>query len=87
MSDAMGSKNTSKTFSTEFSTVRSSRKSQLFRLGPPRRKLSRKKWSRKCFFDCVRMPDGLQSKNTVFDQEKNECVRNGVRCVCIKLWI
>ena len=47
MSDAMGSKNSCKTFSTEFFDWQIQSKSQVFRLDSPVGKLSRKKLSRK----------------------------------------
>ena len=48
--DAIGSKNTCKTFSTEFSTGGSSRTSRVIRLDPPVGILSRKKLGRKSPF-------------------------------------
>ena len=50
MGDAIGSKNTCKTFRQSFSTGGSSRKSRVFRLDPPVGILSRKKLSRKSPF-------------------------------------
>ena len=64
MSDAIGSKNTCKTFSTEFSTGRS----RLFRLDPPVGFLSRKILVEKAFFRLRKKAQfGLQSKKAVFD--------------------
>ena len=50
MIDAIGSKDTCKTFRLSFSTGGSSRKSGVFRLDPPVGILSRKKLSRKRLF-------------------------------------
>ena len=70
MSDAIGSKNTCKTFSTEFFDWRiQSKKSSCSTGSASRNSQSKKVESKMPFFDCVRKPDlfGLQSKKAVFD--------------------
>ena len=58
MSDAIGSKNTCKTFSTEFFDWRIQSKKSSFSTGSASRdSLSKKVESKKPFFDCVRTPD------------------------------
>ena len=71
MSDAIGSKNTYKTFSTEFFDwrIQSKKKSSFSTGSASRNSQSKKVESKKPFFDCVRKPDlgFIQSKKVVFD--------------------
>ena len=69
MSDAIGSKNTCKTFSTEFFDWRiQSKKSSFFTGSASRNSQSKKVESKTPFFDCVRKPDlGFQSIKAFFD--------------------
>ena len=67
MGDAIGSKNTRKTFSTEFSTGSASRNSQ-----------SKKVESNTPFFNCVRKPDLGFSRKRPFSTDKSNCIRNGL---------
>ena len=71
MSDAMGSRNACKAFSTggksSFSTGPASRNSQ-----------SKKVESKKPFFDSVRKPDLGFSPKRPFSTEKPDCIRNGL---------
>ena len=66
MSDAIGSKNTCKTFRLSFSTGSASRNSQ-----------SKKVESKKPFIDCIRKPDLGLSRKRPFSTDKSDCIRNG----------
>ena len=79
-----------KLFRLSFSTGRSSRKCQVFRLDPPVGNIqskksnfstgspSRKTQSKKPFFDCVRKPDLGFSGKRPFSTDKSDCVRNAL---------
>ena len=69
-----GLKNTCKLFRLSFSTGRSSRICQVFRLDPPAGQPSRKKLS---FFDCVRQPGS--SRKGRFRRDKFDRVINSLR--------
>ena len=73
MNDAIGSKNTCKTFfdrvlKSSFSTGSASRNAQ-----------SKKVESKKPFFDCVRKLDLGFSRKGPFSTDKSACIRNGLR--------
>ena len=79
MSDAMGSKNRCRTFSTEFFDGEIQSKKSRFSTGSPSRKTqSKKNESKKPFFDCVRKPDLGFSRKRPFSTDKSDCVRNGL---------
>ena len=79
MSDAIGSKNTCKTFSTEFFDWRIQSKKSSFSTGPASRNSQPKKVeSKKPFFDCVRKPDWGFSRKRPFSTDKSDCIRNGL---------
>ena len=85
MGDAIGSKSTCKTFSTEFFDWRiQSKKSNLstgssFSTGSAsRNSQSEKVESKKPFFDCVRKPDVGFSRKKPFSTDKSDCIRNGL---------
>ena len=74
-----------KLFRLSFSTDRSSRKSQVFRLDAPVGKLDRKTLSRKSqpfksqsFYDFVREPDFGFSRKRPFSTDQSDCIRNGL---------
>ena len=75
MSDAIGSKNTCKTFSTEFFDWRVQSKKSTFSTGGSQ---SKKVESKKPFFDCVRKPDLGFSRKRPFSTDKSDCIRNGL---------
>ena len=80
MSDAIGSKNTYKTFSTEFFDCRIQSKKLSFSTGSAsRNSQSKKVESKKPFSDCVRMPDLGFSRKRPFSTDKSDCIRNGLR--------
>ena len=74
----MGSKNSVKLFRLSFSTDRSSRKSQVFRLDPPVGTQLEKVELKKPFFGCVRKPDLGFSRKRPFSTDKSDCIRNGL---------
>ena len=86
MSDAIGSKNTCTTFSTEFFDW--SRKSRVFRLeskkssfstgSASRNSQSKKVESKKPVFDCVRKPDLGFSRKRPLSTDKSDCIINGL---------
>ena len=80
MSDALGSKNTCKTFSTEFFDWRVQSKKSSFSTGSAsRNSQSKKVESKKPFFDCVGKPNlGLSGKRP-FSTDKSDCIRNGLK--------
>ena len=79
MSDAMGSENRCKTFSTEFFDWRIQSKKTTSSTGSPNRKTQLKKVrSKKPFFNCVRKPDLGFSRKRLFSTDKSDCVRNGL---------
>ena len=79
MSDAIGSKNTCKTFSTEFFDWRIQSKNSTFLTGSANRNSQSKKVeSKKPFFDCVRKPDLSFSRRRPFSTVKSYCIRNGL---------
>ena len=71
MSDAIGSKNTCKTFSTELFDWRIQSKMTSF-------SQSKKDESKKPFFDCVRKPYWGFSRKRPFSTDKSDCVINGL---------
>ena len=73
MSDAIGSKNTCKTFSTEVSTEFASRNSQ-----------SKNVESKKPFLDCVTKPDLGFSRKRPYSTGKSDCIRNGFTTVIVE---
>ena len=80
MGDAIGSKNTCKTFSTEFFYWRIQSKKSSFSIGSAsRNSQSKKVESKKPFFDCVRKPDLGFSRKRPFPTDKSDCMRNGLR--------
>ena len=85
MGDAIGSKNTCKTFSTEFFDWRKriQSKNSTFSTGSAsRNSQSKKVESKKPFFDCVKKPDLGVSRKRPFSTEKSDCIRNGLREKC-----
>ena len=79
MSDAIGSKNTCKTFSTELFGWRIQSKKSSFSTGSAsRNSQSKKVESRKPVFDCVRKPDLGFSRKRPFSIDKFDCIRNGL---------
>ena len=79
MGDAIGSKNTCKTFSTEFFDWRIQSKNSTFSTGSAsRNSQSNKVESKKPFFDCVRKPDLGFSRKRPFSTDKSDCIRNGL---------
>ena len=79
MSDAIGSKNTCKTFSTDFFDWRIQSKKSSFSTGSSsRNSQSKKVESKKPFFDRVRKPDLVLSRKRPFSTDKSDCTRNGV---------
>ena len=79
MGDAIGSKNTCKTFSTEFFDWRMQSKKSSFSTGSAsRNSQSKKVESKKPFFDCVRKPDLGFSRKIPFSTDKSDCIRNGL---------
>ena len=86
MSDAIGSKNTCKTFSTELSDRRIQSKKSSFSTGSASRNpQSQKIESKKPFFDCIRKPDLGFSRNRPFSTDKSDCIRNGLT-LCFFNW-
>ena len=80
MSDAIGSRNTYKTLSTEFFDWRIQSKKSSFSTGSAsRNSQSKKVESKKPFFDCVRKPDLGFSRKRPFSTDKSDCIRNGLR--------
>ena len=67
-----------KLFRLSFSTDRSSRKSQVFRLDPPVGKTQSKKIESKKV-DCIRKLDLGFSRKRPFSTDKSDCIRNGLR--------
>ena len=79
MSDAIGSKNTCETSSTEFFDWRiQSKKSSFSTLSASRNSQSKIVDSKKPFFDCVRKPDLGFSRKRPFSTDKYDCIRNGL---------
>ena len=77
--DAIGSKSTCKTFSTEIFDWRiQSKKSSFFTGSASRSSQSKKVKSNKPFFDCVRKPDLGFSRKRPFSTDKSDCIRNGL---------
>ena len=77
--DAIGSKNTCKTFSTEFFDWRiQSTKSSFSTGSASRNSQSKKVESKKPFFDCVRKPDLGFSRKRPLSTDKSDCIRNGL---------
>ena len=82
MSDAIGSKNTCKTFSNEFFDWGIQPKKSSFSTGSAsRNSQSKKVESKKLFYDCVRKPDSGFSPKRPFSTDKSDCIRNGLRVV------
>ena len=77
MSDAIGSRNTCKTFSTEFFDWRIQSKKSSFSTGFA----SRTSQSKKLFFDCVRKPDLGFSRKRPFSTDKSDCKRNSLKAI------
>ena len=75
MGDVIGSKNTCRTFSTEFFD---SKKSSFSTGSASRNSQSKKVESKKPFFDCVRKPDLSFSPKRPFSTDKSDCIRNGL---------
>ena len=84
MNDAIGSKNTCKTFSTEFFGWRIQRiqsNNSTFLTGSASRiSQSKKVESKKPFFDCVREVDLGFSRKRPFSTDKSDRIRNGLIC-------
>ena len=79
MSDAIGSKNTCRTFSTDFSDWRiQSKKSSFSTESASRNSQPKKVESEKLFFDCARKPDLGFSRKRPFSTDKSDCIRNGL---------
>ena len=79
MNDAIGSKNTCKTFSNEFFDWRIRSKKSSFSTGSASRdSQSKKVESKKPFVDCVRKLDLGFSRKRPFSTDKSDCIRNGV---------
>ena len=72
----IGSKNTCKTFSSEFFDWSQSKKSS-FSTGSA----SRNSQSKKPFFDCVKKPDLGFIRKRPFSTDKSDCVRNGLTSI------
>ena len=93
ISDAIGSKNTYKTSSTEFLDRRIQSKKSTFSIGSAsRNSQSRKVESEKPFYDCVRKPNLGFSPKRQFSTDKCDCIRNGLttfsifrQFLCLKL--
>ena len=80
MSDAIGSKNTCKTLSTEFFDWSIQSKKSSFSTGSAsRNSQSKKVESKKPIFDRVRKPDLGFSRKRPFSTDKSDCIRNGLR--------
>ena len=80
INDAIGSKNTCKTFWTKFFEWRVQSKNSSFSTGSAsRNSQSKKVESKKPFFDCVRKLDLGFSRKRSFSTDKSDCVRNGLR--------
>ena len=79
MGDAIGEKNTCKTFSTEFFDRRIEKLSSFSTVSASRNFQSKKVESKKPFFDCVRKPDLGFSRKRPFSTDKSDCIRNGLR--------
>ena len=78
MGDAIGSKSTCKTFSTEFFDCRIQSKKSSFSTGIASRNYQSKKVeSKKPFFDCA-MPYLGFSRKRPLSTTKSECIRNGL---------
>ena len=85
MGDAIGPKNTCKTFSTEFFDWSIQSKKSSFTTGSAsRNSQSKKVESKKPFFDCVRRPDLGFSRKRPFSTDKSNCIRNGLR---VRVWV
>ena len=79
MGDAIGSKNTCKTFSTEFFDWRIQSKKSISSTGSAsRNSQSKKVESKKPFFDCVSKPDLGFSRKRPFSTDKSDCISNGL---------
>ena len=78
MSDAIASKNTCETFSTEFFDRIQSKKLSFSTGSASRNSQSKKVESKKPFFDCVRKPDLGFSRKRPFSAGKSDCIRNGL---------
>ena len=79
MNDAIGSKNTHKTFSTEFFGWRIQSKKRSFSTGSAsRNSQSKKVESEKPFFDCVRKLELGFNRKRPFSTDKSDCIRNGL---------
>ena len=77
MNDAIGSKSTCKTFSTEFFDWRiQSKKSSFLTGSASRNSQSKKVESKKPSFDCVRKIDLGFSRKRPFSTDKSDCIRN-----------
>ena len=88
MSDAIGSKNTCKTFLTEVLDWRSQSKTSSFSTGSAgRNSQSKKVESKKPFFDCVRKPDWGLSRTRPFSIDKSDCLRNGLKLTTLLLYL
>ena len=79
MGDAIGSKNTCKTFSTEFCDWRiPSKKSSFSTVSASRHSQSKTVGSRKPFFDCITKHDSGFSRKRPFSTDKSDSIRNGL---------
>ena len=79
MNDAIGSKNTCKTFSTEFFDWRiQTKKSSFSTRSANRNSQSKRVEPKKPFFDCVRKLDLGFSRKRPFSTDKSDCIRNGL---------
>ena len=86
MSDAIGSKNTCKTFSTEFFDWRILSKNSTG--SATRNSQSKKVQLKKLSFDCVRKLDFLGfSRKKPFSTDKSDCIRNGLKCDCLVYFV
>ena len=78
MGDAIGSKNTCKTFSTEFFDWNQSKKSSFFTGYASRNSQSKNVDSKKPSIDCVRKPFLGFSRKRPFSTDKFDFIKNGL---------